>query len=116
MLDDVIGEGFSLLGVGIDSSVMRSLSLGEAWDALIARRVALSISQVPMFAAHTGMLLLVRPDRYIMARFKPTQAPRIAEELAALLAQTWPAGKAGEIAKGGSSGIRTVEPEVVNHR
>lgn len=90
MLDNAIGDGFSLLGIGIDSCVAKSISLGAPWDALIERRVTLAIQEAPVFTAHAGTFLLVRPDRYVMARFKPAQARKVAQELAVLLARTWP--------------------------
>lgn len=88
-LDDALGDGFALLGVGVDPALVVELSLGAAWDALIARRLALPTQEVPALAAHAGKLMLVRPDRYVMARFEPQEADRIAAELAELLARTW---------------------------
>lgn len=110
MLDAALGDGFALLGIGIDSSAVNALSLGEDWDALIARRVALPLHEVPMFAACAGMLLLVRPDRYVMARFTLAQAPQIREDLAELLDQTWPASEARGIVNDASGEIRTAKP------
>jgi 3-(3-hydroxy-phenyl)propionate hydroxylase len=110
MLDAALGDGFALLGIGIDSSAVNALSLGEDWDALIARRVALPLHEVPMFAACAGMLLLVRPDRYVMARFTLAQARQIREDLAGLLDQTWPASKARGIVNDASRKIRTAKP------
>lgn len=89
-LDDALGEGFVLLGFDVDPALMASLSLGSSWDALIVRRVSLTSQDIPEFAAHAGKLLLVRPDRYVMARFGLDDIAGVARELDALLARTWP--------------------------
>ncbi len=69
---------------------MKHVSLGKTWDGLLGCRLALLADDVPALAAYAGKLLLVRPDRYVMARFDPGDASRIAGELEALLEQTWP--------------------------
>lgn len=88
-LDELLGGGFALLGVDIDAASLDSLSLGDAWDELIERRVSLASPDVSPFNNHRGKLLLVRPDRYVMACFRPDEASRVAGELAVLLASTW---------------------------
>ena len=88
-LDDLLGKGFTLLGVGIDAAVVRTTSLGAEWDRLLDARIALSTADVPALAEHAGTLLLVRPDRYVMARFSPAEAPEVALALAAMLEGTW---------------------------
>ena len=88
-LDDLLGDGFVLLGVGVDAAVVRTVTLGSDWDRLLATRVALSATDVPALAEHAGTLLLIRPDRYVMARFASADASKVAQALAALLQGTW---------------------------
>ena len=88
-LDALLGNGFALLGVGLDPAVVRTLSLGPAWDALLGERVSLRAGDVPDLAIHAGTLLLVRPDRYVMARFTPGEAAGVARSLARLRESTW---------------------------
>ncbi|WP_375393243.1 FAD-dependent monooxygenase [uncultured Sphingomonas sp.] len=84
-LDALLGTGFALLGVGVDAGA----SLGARWDTLVERRVMLPVDAVPELAEHAGMLLLLRPDHYVMARFTPDAVARIIPELEALAAATW---------------------------
>ena len=88
-LDDVLGEGFVLLGIGLEPATVEGIGLGAAWDALTARRIALPVAAVPELAQHAGQILLLRPDRYVMARFGPDQEAEVRTLLDALLQQTW---------------------------
>lgn len=88
-LDDLLGDGFALLAIDIDADRLKALSLGERWDALIERRVDLLSAEVPEFAGHAGRILLVRPDRYVMARFGEAEAPAVQADLDRLLRETW---------------------------
>lgn len=92
MLDDLLGNGFALLGIDIDRERLDGLSLGPAWDAIVARRVALRSAEVPALAEHGGMLLLVRPDHYVLARFAPADIGRIIAQLDRLHARSWAGG------------------------
>jgi 3-(3-hydroxy-phenyl)propionate hydroxylase len=89
-LDDLLGDGFALVGIGIGiaTDAMHEIKLGR-WDDLIDRRVAVSAADFPALAPEAGMLLLVRPDRYVMARFSPAEAAGLPEELEALRSGTW---------------------------
>jgi 3-(3-hydroxy-phenyl)propionate hydroxylase len=89
-LDAVLGAGFVLVGVGVDPAVVESLSLGTEWDNILARRVVLRASDVPGLDAEAGRLLLVRPDRYVMASFSPAEAATAAAKLYTLWRNTWP--------------------------
>lgn len=89
LLDDVLGPGFVLLAIGLPQDVVGAVALGGAWDGLIARRVALPTQRVPELAEHDGFILLLRPDRYVMARFAPADADPVSRTLATLLERTW---------------------------
>lgn len=89
-LDTLLGDGFALVAVDAGDA---GVSLGAAWNALIEHRVALASADVPALAVHAGKLMLVRPDRYVMARFAPDEATAIVPQLEALLAATWPDGR-----------------------
>lgn len=92
-LDDLLGDGFALVAIdGPDAATLDRLSLGEDWDRLIEARIRLASADIPDFAAHTGHVLLVRPDRYVMARFTEAELPAIRTRLDRLLSDTWPAG------------------------
>ncbi|MDF7776459.1 bifunctional 3-(3-hydroxy-phenyl)propionate/3-hydroxycinnamic acid hydroxylase [Sphingomonas sp. AOB5] len=88
-LDSVLGDGFALIGVDLDPGTVEMISVGHDWDGLIARRVSLASTDAPDLAEHAGKLLLVRPDRYVMARFAPDEAAQIRPSLEALLTRTW---------------------------
>ena len=103
-LDDVLGAGFSLLGVDTDGAAAFAQAGSPFWDRLDATRVVLAptvpasrpdaeFTAVGMsdgalparFARYRGKILLVRPDRYVAAAFAPQDARPAAERLAALL-------------------------------
>lgn len=88
-LDDWLGSGFVLLGIGIDSATVSRITLGERWDALIARKIGLPLDCAPELADHDGQLLLLRPDRYVLARFTPAEAKDMTVALDDLLDETW---------------------------
>ena len=90
-LDELLGDGFVLVGIGIAGEDLAQVSLGAEWDALIDRRVALPVAWAPDLAerAGAGNLLLLRPDRYVMASFTPSQASQTAAALQNLLRKTW---------------------------
>ncbi len=104
MLDELLGDGFALLGIGLEAGAVKAVSLGGAGDKLIDRRIDLSASAAPAFSAHVGKLLLVRPDRYVMARFAPSQARNVARQLDVLISGTW---------RGAPARHPTESPEVV---
>lgn len=93
-LDELLGDGFAILGVDIDQPVLDALDLGASWNRIVARRLALHSGDVPAFAEHSGMLLLIRPDHYVLARFAPGDTHRTVPQLDALLARTWTAAQA----------------------
>jgi 3-(3-hydroxy-phenyl)propionate hydroxylase len=84
-LDEVLGPGFSLLGVDLGSSVLDRLR-SSAWDRLDVRRVQLIIGErFPEGAAVStddgrlsaflgsvrGQCVVVRPDRFVFGAFEP---------------------------------------------
>ena len=87
-LDTLLGDGFALLGVGVEPTVVKALSLGRAWDDLVGRRIALTRAELPDLSEHDGKLLLIRPDRYVMAHFAPHEAQKVSVLLDGLLAGT----------------------------
>lgn len=98
-LDARLGDGFALLGVDVDADFLDHLSLGPEWDKLVERRVAIPADGVAALADYRGKLLLVRPDKYVMAMFAPSEAPDVVPRLAALLDATWgPPRRANEAA------------------
>lgn len=88
-LDELLGTGFALVGVDIDQTALDAISLGASWDKVIGRRLALNSQDLPAFAEHRGMLLVVRPDHYVLARFAPADGAHIIAKLEALLVKTW---------------------------
>ena len=90
-LDDLLGACFVLLGIDVDQEIVNTLSLGECWDRLIDQRLALASSSAPELSEHAGHLLIVRPDRYVAARFAARDVARAVPELERMVAQTWQA-------------------------
>lgn len=88
-LDDLLGNGFALAGVDVDQAALDAVDFGTSWNAIIARRVALRSCDLPAFAEHSGKLLLVRPDHYVLARCALGEVGRIQTQLDALLERTW---------------------------
>jgi 3-(3-hydroxy-phenyl)propionate hydroxylase len=88
-LDDLLGDGFALVGIGLDDAVAASAVLGAAWQPLVTRRMAVPIDAAPDLTAYAGRLLLLRPDRYVMAESPPEEWPRTARALDAILSETW---------------------------
>jgi 3-(3-hydroxy-phenyl)propionate hydroxylase len=84
-LDDLLGESFTLLGIGIEPDALAALWLGETVSRLVDTRLALPVEAVPEFAAHAGRLLWVRPDRYVMARCAPANLPQTVRQIEQLL-------------------------------
>ena len=88
-LDELLGPGFALVGVGVDRTALSVLKLGGTWDALVGNRVCVPAGLSRDFTRHDGQVLLVRPDRYVMASFAPGEARSTGTALDELLAATW---------------------------
>ncbi|WP_200304737.1 bifunctional 3-(3-hydroxy-phenyl)propionate/3-hydroxycinnamic acid hydroxylase [Streptomyces adelaidensis] len=96
-LDDVLGRGWSLLGVGLtdadwDAAARAGLPAGTRVDVVLDDRsprvrpgrtgVADADGRLqPLFGRHTGRFVLVRPDRLIAAVFWPDQSDRVSHSL-----------------------------------
>lgn len=74
LLDDVLGQGFALLAIGVPQATLDALQLGGDWDRLIRARVAIPCDAAPELAACDKSILLLRPDRYVAARI-PADRP-----------------------------------------
>lgn len=99
LLDDIIPPGFALLGVGVAPVDLAEATKDAVWTRLAPVRVAIDSPQHQagngVTVLHTGgaldaargSVLLVRPDRYVMASFKPGQEQRVTRALAQLLGE-----------------------------
>jgi 3-(3-hydroxy-phenyl)propionate hydroxylase len=85
-LDDLIGPGFSLLGIEVDQRELDTLHFGPSWNALIQKRFALPVVAVPELALYRGWIFLIRPDRYVLAQFKAPEVHDVVRALNELLA------------------------------
>ena len=102
MLDDLLGDGFSVVGFTDLSTLKAIVDIREfailqprlvlivAAPALADVGVTLVSDPSGAFAreldAPKGRIFLVRPDRYVMAAFRPEGAPDVARRLGAVLA------------------------------
>lgn len=102
-LDRLLGPGFALLGVDVDPAAVRSVTLGAGMDALCETRIPLTTRDLPVFSRHADTMLLVRPDRYVMAQFSPDEAASVASRLERLVEATGPARSGGEPARGAAA-------------
>jgi 3-(3-hydroxy-phenyl)propionate hydroxylase len=84
-LDDVLGQGFSLIGVDLEDSVLHGFR-SPVWRWLDVRRVALILEErfptggafsvadgrlTSFLARVRGQCVVVRPDRFVLGTFKP---------------------------------------------
>jgi 3-(3-hydroxy-phenyl)propionate hydroxylase len=76
LLDDIIGKGWSVLGVDTDPQQGLHKDDAEVCKKLSARFTQLDGTSVPAMAKQIGMgrIALVRPDRYIAEIFLPGRA------------------------------------------
>jgi 3-(3-hydroxy-phenyl)propionate hydroxylase len=93
LMDELLGDGFVLIGVDIDAKIVAQTSLGAIWNDLLAKRVAISTTDFPDFAALRCRFILLRPDRYVMASFAAKDLSKTVAALEALWQRTWPAEK-----------------------
>ncbi|MDO9607846.1 MAG: bifunctional 3-(3-hydroxy-phenyl)propionate/3-hydroxycinnamic acid hydroxylase [Brevundimonas sp.] len=103
LLDDVLGDGFALIGFGETAAVRKALT-SSAFDRFAPRRILVT-QGAPAEAddgvvsvndavgglwngldAPEGRLFLVRPDRYVLGAFTPAEAERFVVRLDRL----WP--------------------------
>ncbi len=93
LMDELLGDGFVLIGIDLDARIVNETSLGAIWDNILDRRLAVSTTDAPDFAALQGRFILLRPDRYVMASFLAKDLSKTVAALEALWQRTWPAEK-----------------------
>ena len=103
-LDDVLGDGFALLGFLDDISLFERSIPHASFRAISARRVLVSetlfqsqyagsvevitdptLSLIRGLDCAKGRIFVVRPDRYVLGAFAPAGADKFAERLTALI-------------------------------
>jgi 3-(3-hydroxy-phenyl)propionate hydroxylase len=108
-LDEVLGDGFALVGLRQSVADFEGLTRHNVWRELGVRRVLLQpdggqagdhgsvcIAIIPpsvfgdLDRGAEGVVLFVRPDRYVAAAFSMAEADIYAEKIKDLCAQTWP--------------------------
>jgi 3-(3-hydroxy-phenyl)propionate hydroxylase len=89
LLDQLLGEGFALVGIDVDPEVVSAVSFGKNWNSLLDTRVSLTAAEAPELALYAGSLLLLRPDRYVMACFSKSKLRSAVIQLDRLWHQTW---------------------------
>jgi 3-(3-hydroxy-phenyl)propionate hydroxylase len=85
-LDDFLGSGFALVGHGISERKFADATQGAIWDRFSPAKVALPLSVIG--DRLPPALLLVRPDRYVMAALNPDSLAEGAASLVVLMEPT----------------------------
>jgi 3-(3-hydroxy-phenyl)propionate hydroxylase len=102
-LDDVMGAGFALLGIGVPPHTLDELA-SEVWARIGAERVHIALDDhlparsarcaavadadgllAEQLARLRGRIVLVRPDRFVVGAFAPNEEVAFAGELERLL-------------------------------
>lgn len=105
-LDDVIGTGFALLGIGVPPQTLDGLT-SEVWTRIGAARVHIALDDhlparaalctavadadgllAEQLAQMRGRIVLVRPDRFVVGAFAPDEEFNFAGEFERLLGTT----------------------------
>ena len=109
LLDDAAPRGFVLLGVDVSARAVHAalamldigavpvtpLSLATDRDTAPDDATLTVVGEVESaLAAVSGTIILVRPDRYVMAAFTPEEAPTVASSLARLFGRAPNVGRA----------------------
>ena len=103
-LDDVLGDSFALLGFLDDISLFERSTSHPIFNSICARRILVSET---LFHSHytgpvdiieddtsslmhgldcaNGRVFVIRPDRYVLGAFAPTDADKFAERLTTLI-------------------------------
>ena len=101
-LDELLGDGFALIGVDVDPAILAAAARAAAIAALDPAIVALTgggpaavaapgvavavdLGTTLRSAGASGRIMLVRPDRYVLTTFAPDEATTIAGRIADLL-------------------------------
>jgi 3-(3-hydroxy-phenyl)propionate hydroxylase len=87
LLDELLGSGFALVGVGVPESELCAVIAGNEIARFGPQCVALDPSAVPELAPYRGRILLVRPDRYIAASGTSSGPDSIGVAITSLLAR-----------------------------
>ena len=129
LLDDAAGSGFVLLGVDVLPDVLEKAASVFDWGGTPVARLTLAttgtaardeaaltvVGQIePTLAAARGSILLLRPDRYVMAAFSPAEVAADAAAITRLFARCDRPTLEGAI----GSAVRTVapaEPSIDSH-
>lgn len=104
LLDDLLGDGFALIGLGVDADVLVRVAGHPALAGLRPTLVRIGApattsadgegapvsaldpaGTLAAAAGGTDRILLVRPDRYVVTTFHPGQIGVVAQSLATLL-------------------------------
>lgn len=98
LLDEILPPGFVLLGIDLSEDALSSATQGPVWNRLKAARITLhqardisstlpgTKKQPSPFAGLDGMILVVRPDRYVMAAFRIAEAKETSDQIQILIA------------------------------
>ncbi|WP_374944157.1 FAD-dependent monooxygenase [Sphingomonas sp.] len=102
LLDDAVSRGFVLLSVDVPSESVRDALAAFDFGAVPVTPVALAtdpreapagtslvvVGEVePALAALSGLIVLIRPDRYVVTAFAPEEARAVAASIASLFAR-----------------------------
>ena len=102
LLDDAVPRGFVMLGVDLPSTRVRDALGAFDFGAVPVTSLALATDPggvpddatlavagevEPALAAASGLIVLVRPDRYVMAAFAPEEAAAVAAAVTRLFAR-----------------------------
>jgi 3-(3-hydroxy-phenyl)propionate hydroxylase len=93
MLDDVLGDGFSILVRSPRADVALAALAGKPWSDLKARVVVFGrdvteLTPNPRLAPYNDHVILLRPDRYVAACVRVGELAEGGERVAALISAT----------------------------
>jgi len=107
-LDEVLGDGFALVGLRQSATNFERLTRHDVWSRLGVQRVLLQSDSAPLGRHESiclatippgvfgdldrgakDVVLFVRPDRYVAAAFSISEADIYADAIKDLCAQTW---------------------------